>query len=63
MQLVLRAIFCYTKYVINYVINKHFFKTVFIFTLMILIGLLGVFLVNHYGNGEIDLPKDVNVAK
>jgi len=29
-------------------INKHFFKTLIIFTLMILLGLTGVFLVGYF---------------
>ena len=29
---------------------KHFFKTLILFAGMILIGLLGVFFVSHFGN-------------
>jgi len=30
------------------VINKHFFKVLIIFTAMIIVGLIGVFLASHF---------------
>jgi hypothetical protein len=30
---------------------KHFLKTLIIFVAMIIIGLIGVYLISHYGNG------------
>jgi len=33
-------------------ITKHFFKTLVIFTGMILLGLVGIFLVSYFGQGE-----------
>jgi hypothetical protein len=34
------------------VINKHFFKILFVFIGMIVLGLLAVFLVNFFGGGD-----------
>lgn len=30
---------------------KHFLKTLLLFSIMIVLGLIGVYLINHYGNG------------
>lgn len=44
---------------------KHFIKTLLIFTGMIFLGLLGVYLINHFdksGNSE-QIPNSINIAK
>jgi len=43
--------------------TKHFFKTLILFLGMIVIGLLGVFLVSHYGNNDTDSPNNANIAE
>jgi len=37
-------------------VTKHFFKTVILFSGMIILGLIGVFLVNHFDqeSGQVD---------
>ena len=42
---------------------KHFIKTLVIFCVMIVIGLLGVFLVSHYDKSGNDAGSTANVAK
>lgn len=43
--------------------DQHFFKTLVLFTGMILIGLFGIFLVSHYGDTKNDTYNKANVAK
>lgn len=43
-------------------VTKHFFKILIIFSVMIILGLIGVFLVNRFGNNE-DTLNNVGVAK
>jgi hypothetical protein len=44
--------------------NRHFFKTLIIFSSMIAIGLLGVFLVNSLGSSEeVEILEDAEVAR
>jgi len=46
------------------VINKHFFKTLLLFTLMIGLGLLFVFIVSYFDQGNTTNPLNtVKVAK
>jgi cell division protein YceG involved in septum cleavage len=44
---------------------KHFFKTLVIFIIMIIIGLLGIFLINHFSNEEqpVSSTNPTQVAK
>jgi hypothetical protein len=44
---------------------KHFIKTLIIFVGMILLGLLGVYLVNHFDkdNTKEVVPNNANIAK
>jgi len=44
-------------------ITKHFFKTLFIFTLMITLGLVGVFLVEHFDQEKNNSTNASPVAK
>jgi len=45
-------------------ITKHFFKTLVIFTGMIIFGLIGVFLVNHFDQNEkSNIEKSTDIAK
>jgi hypothetical protein len=43
--------------------SKHFLKTLILFLGMIVIGLLGIFLVNHYGFRSPDTATGASVAK
>jgi cell division protein FtsX len=44
---------------------KHFIKTLLIFTVMIFVGLLGVFLLNYFNKSDIPakVPSNMGVAK
>ena len=42
---------------------KHFFKTLVLFVGMILLGLVGMFLVNHYGLKSTENSTGASVAK
>jgi hypothetical protein len=50
------------------VVNKHFFKTLVMFTGMIIVGLLGIFLVSYFdeqkagGGGEVSADSMNEVA-
>ncbi len=44
-------------------ITRHFFKTLFIFTAMIALGLAGVFLVNYYDQEKANDVGVTTVAK
>ncbi len=35
-------------------LNRHFFKTLVLFTGMILLGLIGIFLVSYFDEGGVD---------
>ena len=48
----------------KFMLDKHFFKILFIFIVMILIGLAGVFFTNRYSGLEpLNMPKTAEVAK
>lgn len=44
---------------------KHFLKTLLIFLGMIALGLIGVYLINHFDSSENQIKKsgDINIAK
>jgi len=44
---------------------KHFIKTLLIFTGMIFLGLLGVYLINYFDQdgAQVKMPGSLNVAK
>jgi hypothetical protein len=42
--------------------TKHFFKTLILFSGMIVVGLLGIFLVSHYGTPETDSGDTSDIA-
>lgn len=43
--------------------TKHFFKSMILFTGMILMGLLGIFLVSHFSGDGGEGTIEANVAK
>ena len=46
-------------------VTKHFLKTLLMFTLMIIIGLIGVFLCGYFGKdgGSVNTSGKIDVAK
>lgn len=42
---------------------RHFFKTVTLFAAMLILGLLGVFLISHFGIGKTEVGTEATVAK
>ncbi len=44
-------------------INKHFFKTLMIFTLMIVLGLVGVLAVSYFSEGQDMFGSTAEVAE
>lgn len=43
--------------------TKHFFKTLIIFTGMIILGLVGVFLVSYFDKGDVGTKVTTGLAK
>ncbi|MCX6747708.1 MAG: hypothetical protein NTW98_02050 [Candidatus Nomurabacteria bacterium] len=44
-------------------VNKHFFKTLIVFTGMIIVGLLGVFLVSYFDEAGVSEDTDTSIAE